>query len=534
MDRGKKYIQLITISGIIFYILNYFTPLYSDDWHYNFIYGSLENINSLSDIIKSQYIHYFNVNGRFIPHFIVQLFDGILGKEIFNIFNTIAFILFLHLSTHFVKNEYKASYLPLFLILMLCFFLMPSFNNCFLWMSGACNYLWVADILFLFNLLLFKKLNNSKYYPILLVFGIISGWTNEALVIGLGAGYFLYFIIKKIKPMTSQIWLLCGFYIGTMLLIFSPGSINRALHGNDATFNITIMLHNLMSSLLNMNNIRLLPIFIVILLYLIYKKKIHFKQFIYDNIIWITAIIITFIFILFTRHNSGHSRFGFELFSLLLIIKLLSTLNINKYLILICHSLLLITIIYVIKLSYANNREYQNCMHQIINGSSIILTNEIKCSPYFERLIIRFINSESSETYNSFMNQKWIANRYGKKSLVFIPQSLYTQIVEAPEKFNNQFYTTNDLPFYVMKTEEQIPSAKFILKKTDYKKLPFYLKLIAHKMKKYSINNIICYKINTLKILNSNYIFIGKNNLIKNRVLYININNKNYNVTEIQ
>lgn len=104
MNTRKKYILLIIISGIIFYILNHFTPLYSDDWHYNFIYGTFENINSLSDIIKSQYIHYFKVNGRFIPHFIVQLFDGILGKELFNIFNTIAFIFFLLLSTHFVKE----------------------------------------------------------------------------------------------------------------------------------------------------------------------------------------------------------------------------------------------------------------------------------------------------------------------------------------------------------------------------------------------------------------------------------------------
>lgn len=89
MNAKKKYILLIIISGIIFYLLNHFTPLYSDDWHYNFIYGTFENINNLSDIIKSQYIHYFKVNGRFIPHFIIQLFDGILGKELFNIFTIV-------------------------------------------------------------------------------------------------------------------------------------------------------------------------------------------------------------------------------------------------------------------------------------------------------------------------------------------------------------------------------------------------------------------------------------------------------------
>ena len=328
---------------------------------YNFIYGTFENINSLSDIIKSQYIHYFNVNGRFIPHFIVQLFDGILGKELFNIFNTIAFIFFLLLSTHFVKDEYKTPYLPSFLILMLCFFLIPSFNNCFLWMSGACNYLWVADILLLFNILLFKQINNRIYYPILFIIGIISGWTNEAFVIGLSIGYLLYFVIKKIKPTLSQISLLSGFYIGVALLVISPGSIHRALQGSDVSFSITTTLHNLISSLLNMNNIRLLPIFIIILLYSTYKRKIQLKQFINDNIIWITTIFITFVFVLFTKHSSGHSRFGFEFFSLLLTVKLLSKFNINKYCILLFHIVLLITVIYVLKLSYNNYCEYKYC-----------------------------------------------------------------------------------------------------------------------------------------------------------------------------
>ena len=262
-----------------------------------------------------------------------------------------------------------------------------------------------------------------------------------------------------------------------------------------------------------------------------YKRKIQFKQFINDNIIWITTIFVTFIFVLFTKHSSGHSRFGFEFFSLLLTIKLLSNFNINKYLILLCHGLLLITIMYVIKFSYINYHEYQNCINQIKNiNNNIILTHEMKCPSCFERLIIRFIDGESTESYNGFMNQTWIANRYKKSSLVFIPQSLYIQIINIPQKFNNQFYTTDNLPVYVMKTEKKISSAKFILKKTDYNKLPFYLKLIADKMERYNADSIISNKVNTIKIVNSNYIFIGKNNLIKDRVLNININNTNYNI----
>lgn len=534
MNAKKKYILLITISGIIFYILNHFTPLYNDDWHYNFIYGTFENINSLSDIIKSQYIHYFNVNGRFIPHFIVQLFDGILGKELFNIFNTIAFIFFLLLSTHFVKDEYKTPYLPSFLILMLCFFLIPSFNNCFLWMSGACNYLWVADILLLFNILLFKQINNRIYYPILFIIGIISGWTNEAFVIGLSIGYLLYFVIKKIKPTLSQISLLSGFYIGVALLVISPGSIHRALQGSDVSFSITTTLHNLISSLLNMNNIRLLPIFIIILLYSTYKRKIQLKQFINDNIIWITTIFITFVFVLFTKHSSGHSRFGFEFFSLLLTVKLLSKFNINKYCILLFHIVLLITVIYVLKLSYNNYCEYKYCIYQIKQTKeNIILTQETNCPSYFERFFIKFIDKNTIENWT----QKWIAKRNKKDSLLFIPQDAYNKIKNTPDKFKSAFYTTEELPFYIMQkptNNKKIKSITFILEETNYNKLPFYLRLIVHKLKRYNADSIISHQFNTIKILDSDYIFIEKNNLIKDRVLYININDTNYKIFKAQ
>lgn len=81
------YLNVTFFIIVLFFIyaLNSFTPLYSDDWHYNFIYGTLNDIDSLGDIIKSQYVHYFEVNGRFVPHFFVQLFDGLLGKGLFDI-----------------------------------------------------------------------------------------------------------------------------------------------------------------------------------------------------------------------------------------------------------------------------------------------------------------------------------------------------------------------------------------------------------------------------------------------------------------
>lgn len=81
---------------------------------------------------------------------------------------------------------------------------------------------------------------------------------------------------------------------------------------------------------------------------------------------------------------------------------------------------------------------------------------------------------------------------------------------------------------------KKIKSITFILKETNYNKLPFYLRLIAHKLKRYNANSIISHQFNTIKILDSDYIFIEKNNLIKDRVLYININDINYKIFKAQ
>ena len=99
--KGNKstvlYWGYLAIIGVIFYLMNLFTPLYCDDWHYQFKFGTLIPIQNIADIFESQYTHYFQMNGRFIPHFIAQFFDGIAGKSLFNIANTIIFLLFLHL-----------------------------------------------------------------------------------------------------------------------------------------------------------------------------------------------------------------------------------------------------------------------------------------------------------------------------------------------------------------------------------------------------------------------------------------------------
>ena len=73
------------------FILNYFTPMLADDYSYSF--GMNGRLESIKDIFEFQIYHYLTWGGRSIVHTIAQLFL-LVGKNWFNIFNTIVYLIF--------------------------------------------------------------------------------------------------------------------------------------------------------------------------------------------------------------------------------------------------------------------------------------------------------------------------------------------------------------------------------------------------------------------------------------------------------
>lgn len=163
LENKRSYYSLLFLLGMVFFFINVLTPLFSDDWHYGFIFKTSIHIQSMADILKSQYIHYFIANGRFIPHFLLQSFDGLLNKSVFDIANALVFILFIHLlNLNFVED--KTLFFKSTAVIAFCITLLSCGFTCsFLWMSGAFNYLWGFTLLLLFNYL-FNHRIEGKYY----------------------------------------------------------------------------------------------------------------------------------------------------------------------------------------------------------------------------------------------------------------------------------------------------------------------------------------------------------------------------------
>lgn len=237
---------------VFFYLLNTLTPMsFGDDYVYSFVWEGhslyeplSENairISSWKNLLESQIFHYFTWSGRIVNHTLAQLFLW-AGKGVFNLFNTLIsiFLLFeIYWCSHKGIVNLKASNGMLFGIFFALWAFTPGHGSVFLWVDGACNYLWTMVILIGFLIPYFKKFylnSGEKLYRnyfcfCFFLFGIVAGCTNENTVCFI-LPILAYYTFKLWKSENSEQWMffgVAGLTIGYALLMLSPGNVARLL-----------------------------------------------------------------------------------------------------------------------------------------------------------------------------------------------------------------------------------------------------------------------------------------------------------------
>ena len=248
---SKKNTETTAILVLIFFImlgLNFLTPLfYGDDLVYAFVWPNqfmnvplpenIERINSVKDILVSQWRHYLTGNGRTIAHLFVQFFVW-QEKWLFNVVNSFIFVLLI-LQIHWISDRGKISFKHLRAgsicwIFFVLWTFVAGFWSVYLWLAGACNYLWSIVILLFFLIPYERKYfgyesSSCQSYTTQFLFfllGLCAGWGNENTIcwIILALALWLY---KLLKLRQIERWMFCGFIglcIGYALLIFAPGN----------------------------------------------------------------------------------------------------------------------------------------------------------------------------------------------------------------------------------------------------------------------------------------------------------------------
>ena len=516
-DNKYLYFGYLLIIGVVFYVMNAFTPLFSDDWHFAFIFRTDTRIKTLGDVLYSEYLHYLNYTGRTVPHFFVQLFDGILGKSVFNVFNAVILVLFLHLLSSTFSDDKKSRYACLSIFAFFFFIVIRGFGDEFLWMSGACNYLWCATLLLLFHRLFLKEVTSSYYYPLLLLFGLLSGWTNESLVLGMAAGYLVYIWDNKGKISRSQAFMLIGFFIGVCFLVLSPAAYQRFLDNQKTAFSLSTTLSAYSQAILYLVNLRIFPILLLLSIVLYSIKKAETVRIFKKNKYLIICLIITLLFIVFTKENSDRARFGIEFFALLLLVRLLAIIKIPQGLLHIVNVCVLLTCFFSLLFMHENYQEYKKVVTQIDEGKELVLTNEPEVPSFFRRFIVSYTSPEYDEEYSAFNKYSpyniLIARYFGVKSLTFLPERLYKEIKDNPNQYND-FSSYPDLPFYIKKHNgKRVRRVFYVLDKVNIEDLPFYKRPFARNNPKYAASRTMVNQYAVVNIDNESYLIVKKSQM---------------------
>ena len=234
---------ILLLFAVPFLLRNLLLPMMADDYSYAFIWagedmgnlmdniGPRERVNSLGDILISQWSHYFTWGGRTPSMIFIQLFAWV-GKIWFDLANTIVFTLLMLVLYWMAVGEVQspAHHKRVFLWVMVCMlFGVMDYPSTMLWMTGACVYLWTGLWECLFLLPFVTRRHPSAW--LMAGAGLLAGWSEEggSLVTVFMTACLLYDAWKRKRV---ERWMVTGFIFliaGCALLIFCPGSINREL-----------------------------------------------------------------------------------------------------------------------------------------------------------------------------------------------------------------------------------------------------------------------------------------------------------------
>lgn len=307
MKIYKIFIFLTVIITV--YIINANTPLMWEDIIYTlkadktlattmntYFYGvsqliGYENVYSIKDICISQYYHYNYANGRVLAHFSSQMFGGLVGKSVFNVFNVLALLLFGKIVTLCTVGKSKFLFYYWCLAMFSLWYFMHQTNTCFFLMTYALNYLWssVFCLTFLYMYIYKMYVINKKWKLWLFcVFSFGAGWSHEGVVVGIAGAIFIDCLIKwrrKRLDYRRMLPAMC-FCLGALFLCLAPGNFNRV--------EAALPLYN---HLLSFARLRIFYVMAVV--FLLFSRSFRF---ILSNRVIISALIIQMVFMFYVAY----------------------------------------------------------------------------------------------------------------------------------------------------------------------------------------------------------------------------------------
>ncbi len=328
---------LLLLLGVAFYMMCASNPLRWDDMIYEYVWLDHQDpellhpidlsnrVDNFQEAFSSQLNHYVAMNGRFIVHFITQCFNGFIGKGLFNVINAFVYVLFLLLGLRYCNAQHStlnAQHSTLFLIAGL--WLLPPVQWIFSFdVVFAINYLWTATACLAF-ILLFRSMSqkgtsSAWHNALLFLFALICGNLHEGYSLLISGALFFYALMHFRQLNASQWCLICGMWAGTLTVIGSPGIWGRASGASADSLQEALV--RKLDILRYSKRLYLLIAALAAAYFMLGKERL--KTFVKEHQIELMIVLLGFAFLFMLPYYSQRMGFPMELFSVLLLLKLL-------------------------------------------------------------------------------------------------------------------------------------------------------------------------------------------------------------------
>ena len=288
-----------------------------DDIIYDYSFKDGAKITSFEQVIPSQVAHYHVQNGRIPAHFLCQLFIPFWGQTFFALCNALVYVVWLLLLARLCRIRPDDWWT---MALLSCLLILGSRTK----FTPTCQigFPWMFTLVTAF-LLVFRKYGGAEtprwslwhlLWAVPLSF--LAGWSNEALVIGVGAALGVY-VLSHIKELRISQWgMLVAFGAGAALLCLSPASVGRV----GETHASSDLLPPIVFSLAKLGfYLRITYLLLALILYLIFVKKIPVRDLIKCAGYWWIVWAVMLLFNLLIGVYGNRQLFGAEFAAMVII-----------------------------------------------------------------------------------------------------------------------------------------------------------------------------------------------------------------------
>lgn len=290
MKQYTKYIYLLVyaVALVAFFQLNRYTHIYSDDYSMGYSPSYDGRVDTFVKALAQSKNFYFSWGGSFPIALSQFVFCGIYeNKLVFNIVNSLVFCIFI-LSSLYLVEGHRKSIGGLCLFLLLFWFCCPAPNETLFWIVGSTAYFWSCTAAILFIVVYQRFCNDVGSVPkklLLFVCSLLLASTHILSVASICGAFVVLFLYSLFRNKSSEIcWshfvrtdsasLVCGFFLGAVILILAPGNFARnelMYAGFTNTHDLMVYVFN--SCLMTFRSYRAVYIFIIALTVLLVNQR---------------------------------------------------------------------------------------------------------------------------------------------------------------------------------------------------------------------------------------------------------------------